>query len=145
MAADVTAMIGAIRRKGLKVTPQRHLLCSVIAVSDDHPTVETVHQRAVQQMPTLSLKTVYTTLAELAELGLIRLSTLGTGTLRVDADVVPHAHLVCRSCGAVVDQPLEPADRAALAHAASLGFQVEEQEVIYRGRCARCRTASAQH
>ena len=142
MTPTVHAMIDAFRREGLKVTPQRHLLCTLLAETEDHPTVEAIYQRAAGRMPTLSLKTVYTTLTELADLGVIRLSTLGTGTLRVDPDPGPHALLVCRQCGTVLDQPLDPAaGAAAAAAAAKLGFHIEEQEVIYRGRCARCRTA----
>lgn len=133
--------VDALRRGGLKVTPQRRLLCSVIADTRDHPTVETIYQRAARQMPTLSLKTVYATLTELAELGVVRLATLGTNSLRVDANPDLHAHLVCRACGDVKDQPISPSPAAPPSRAKALGFDVEEQEIIFRGRCARCRTA----
>lgn len=135
-------LIDGFRRGGLKVTPQRRLLCAIVAETRDHPTVEGIYQRAAQQMPTLSLKTVYTTLAELAELGFIRLATLGTNTLRVDANPRPHAHLVCRECETVLDQPLDSTNEAPLSEAEALGFDVEEQEVIFRGRCAGCRQRS---
>lgn len=137
MPARAEDLIAGFRQSGLKVTPQRQLLCTLVAESDDHPTVEAVHHRAVRRMPTISLKTVYTTLAELAELGYISLRPLGTGSVRVDPDPAPHAHLICRTCGEVVDQPY-PFDEAP-AGALALGFEVEEQEVIFRGRCARCR------
>ncbi len=137
---NLNQLIQALRQGGLKVTPQRHLLCSVIAdIHHDHPTVETLHQRAARQMPTLSLKTVYSTLTELAALGVVRLATLGTNSLRVDANPDPHAHLVCRSCGEVLDQPIASPPPLSPSRANALGFDVEEQEIIFRGRCARCR------
>lgn len=138
--SNVQKFIDGLRQGGLKVTPQRRHLCTVIAQTHDHPTVEKIYQRAADQMPTLSLKTVYTTLTELADLGLIRLATLGTNTLRVDANPDPHAHLICRMCEKVIDHPLDfyPDSQAAEA----LDFDIEEQEVIYRGRCAHCRAVS---
>ena len=139
MTSRAERMLEELRRHGLKVTPQRHLLCTLVAEASDHPTVETVYARASERMGTISLKTVYTTLGELAELGCIRLVSLGSGGLRVDPDPSPHAHLVCRHCGRVVDQPLHHDSGSLLAKAHDLGFEVEEQDVIYRGRCAHCR------
>lgn|SRR5690554_4197427 len=124
----------------MKVTPQRQLLCSLVVEADDHPTVETIHHRAAKHMPTISLKTVYATLAELAELGQIRLVSLGTGSARVDPNPAPHAHLVCRTCGGVIDQPLPRLDQVAPTRAEDLNFEIEEQEIVYRGRCAACRS-----
>lgn len=138
MAVMAVDLLAAFRQKGMKITPQRRLLCSLVVNAHDHPTVETLHLRALKEMPTISLKTVYTTLTELAELGLIRLVALGTGSIRVDPDPTPHAHYVCRGCGSIVDQPLEPDAVASPSLAEDLGFIVEERDVIFRGRCASC-------
>ena len=55
-------------------------------------------------METISLKTVYQTLYDLAELGEIATLDVGTGMTRFDPNVDdPHHHLVCRSCGSVRD------------------------------------------
>ena len=55
-------------------------------------------------MPNVSLKTVYQTLNDLAELGEITALDLGTGAARFDPNVEStHHHLVCRSCGKVRD------------------------------------------
>ena len=138
MAVLAVDLIAAFRRHGMKITPQRQLLCSLVEEAHDHPTVEALHLRATQTMPTISLKTVYTTLGELAELGMIRLVALGTGSVRVDPNPAPHAHFVCRACGRIVDHPLEPEADPGSALASDLGFVVEERDVIYRGRCAAC-------
>lgn len=139
MALQAGELVAEIRRRRMKVTPQRQLLCSLIEVADDHPTVESIYHRAIKQMPTISLKTVYTTVTDLADLGLIKLSTIGSSSLRVDPNPAPHAHLVCKGCGRVVDQPLDPATEAIPRRAERIGFAVEEQELIFRGRCAACR------
>jgi len=141
--AVAAELIAAFRRHGMKITPQRQLLCTLLEEAHDHPTVEALYLRAMQEMPTISLKTVYTTLTELAELGMIRLVDLGTGSIRVDPDPSPHAHLVCRSCGRIVDRPLDLEFEVESALASDLGFVVEERDVIYRGRCAACRAKEA--
>src|SRR5690606_5808808 len=120
-----------------KVTPQRRLLCSLVAESHDHPTVETLYHRATRSMPTISLKTVYTTLTELSDLSAIKLTTLGTGSLRVDRKTTPHAHLECNKRGRVVDGTMDVADRTY--EVLQTGFEIEEQILVYRGRCADCR------
>jgi len=143
MAVLAEELIAAFRRKGMKITPQRQLLCTLVEKAHDqheHPTVEALHLRAMEEMPTISLKTVYSTLSELAELGMIRLVALGTGSVRVDPNPAPHAHFVCRSCGRIIDHPLDLDDDTESALESDLGFVVEERDVIYRGRCAACRS-----
>jgi len=137
LIGDATGLIESFKAKGMKVTPQRRLLCALVAEADDHPTVETIYHRAVQSMPTISLKTVYSTLTELSDLGAIKLTTLGSGSLRVDRNVAPHAHLVCNRCGRVVDKPMDLGDRAPAVD--ETGFEIEEQILVFRGRCAHCR------
>lgn len=140
MPPSTTELVASFRANGMKITPQRRLLCELIAGADDHPTVETLYHRAARSMPTISLKTVYTTLTELADLGLIKLTRLDTGSLRVDHEPAPHAHLLCSQCGHIVDHPLEAFPEPP-AGALNAGFQIEEQVLVYRGRCANCRKA----
>jgi Fe2+ or Zn2+ uptake regulation protein len=130
------------RRHGRKVTAQRQCVFRVLHGNVDHPTAEAVYEVARAEMPTLSLKTVYQTLRELAELGEIAPLDLGTGAARFDPNVeVPHHHLVCAECGRVRDLEADlgrirvPASRAQ-------GFEVASTEVIFRGRCPECRTAA---
>lgn len=135
---SVSDLVSVFRRNRMKITPQRQLLCSLIEGAADHPTVESIYQQAAKHMPTISLKTVYTTLTELADLGVIRLSNIGSGSLRVDPDPTPHAHLVCKTCGKVFDQPYSSLSDTLSLKIDHPGFTVEEQEVILRGRCQEC-------
>lgn len=132
-------LIKALRDNGLKVTPQRHLICRLIASLDGHPSAEMIYDEAVRVMPTLSLKTVYTTLSELAQIGAVRLARFGTENLRVDTDMMPHAHAVCTECGRLTDLPIAEEALNALWEAADgWSFDVEGCEVVYRGRCRDC-------
>lgn len=126
------------RSMGRKVTPQRQRIFRALQGEDSHPSAEWVYQVASTDMETISLKTVYQTLHELAELGEIQALDLGTGTTRFDPNVeISHHHLVCRSCGKVRDLF---ADFSGLSISASQaeGFVVGKAEVVFRGLCQEC-------
>lgn len=137
---DAPTLVEQLRRHGLKLTPQRHLICRLIEESDGHPTAEELYEAATEVMPSMSLKTVYTTLNELAALNAIRLVNVGTGGSRVERNLAPHGHLVCRVCGHVVDVPVHPAVERHLTVPPGYEFYVEQREVTFRGLCKRCAT-----
>lgn len=127
----------AFRARGLKVTPQRECIFGVLHHSAVHPTADAVYAAARDRMPTMSLKTVYQTLNDLAQMGEIQLLDLGTGATRFDPNVDPHHHLVCRSCGKVRDL-FAPYPGLAVPEDQRQGFAVDEAEVVFRGVCADC-------
>lgn len=131
-------LVDRLRDNGLKLTPQRRLICRLVAENDAHPTVEELHEMATEAMPGVSLKTVYSTLYELAGMDAIRLVNVGTGGFRVESNLDPHSHLVCRQCGQVVDVPVDPATEAEPSVLDQFDFEVEQKEVIFRGVCGSC-------
>jgi Fe2+ or Zn2+ uptake regulation protein len=130
------------REKGRKVTPQRQCIFRVLQGDVTHPTADTVYLRARAEMETISLKTVYQTLNELASLGEVAALDVGTGTTRFDPNVEDvHHHLVCESCGKVRDLHAD-FSHVTVPKGSDDGFQLGEAEVIFRGTCAECRGAS---
>ncbi len=93
----------AFRRQGLKVTPQRQCIFRALHRNPAHPSAEAVYEAVRAEMPTISLRTVYQTLNDLAAMGELRQLTLGTGSARFDPNGEAHQHLVCDGCGKVVD------------------------------------------
>ncbi|MCU4184079.1 transcriptional repressor [Acidiferrimicrobium sp. IK] len=130
----------AFRARGLKVTPQRECIFGVLHGSAVHPTAEAVYAVARERMPTMSLKTVYQTLNDLAEMGEIQQLDVGTGASRFDPNVDPHHHLVCRVCGKIRDLHVEYPGLDVPANQQQ-GFAVEDAEVVFRGVCAQCAAA----
>jgi len=130
------------RAARIAVTPQRLAIFRRLAATDSHPSAEELHAAVRREMPTLSLATVYKTLDTLAAIGAVRpVSRLGARG-RWDANLAPHHHLVCTTCGAVTDvtEPrLEAAARPAAAVAARHGFEAAGHAVEIFGRCAACR------
>ncbi len=98
-----------------------------------------MYEKVRREMPNVSLKTVYQTLHDLAELGAISVLDVGTGQARFDPNVeTTHHHLVCRSCGKVRDLAADfPGVR--VPRRAALGFDVDSAEVVFRGLCDECR------
>jgi Fe2+ or Zn2+ uptake regulation protein len=127
------------RARGRKVTAQRQCIFRVLQDDVTHPTAETVYAAARAEMQTISLKTVYQTLNELAALGEVAALDVGTGTTRFDPNVEGvHHHLVCRSCGKVRDLHAD-FSRVTVPAGAESGFVVGEAEVVFRGLCSECR------
>jgi len=130
------------RTRGRKVTAQRQCIFRVLQGDETHPTAESVHAMARGEVETISLKTVYQTLNELAALGEIAALDLGTGTTRFDPNVERlHHHLVCRSCGKVRDLHVDFSG-ITVPPGADEGFEVGGAEVVFRGWCTQCRVSA---
>lgn len=128
-----------LRAAGLRVTPQRLAVIRALATDTSHPSADDIAQRLSEQIPGLSLSTVYKTLHELSALGLVRQIDIG-GTMRFDPDPGAHLHIVCGRCGLVTDAPLPDVVASALEGATppSAG-RVVGFDAIVHVTCATCR------
>ncbi len=134
-------MVRIFRERGLKVTPQRECIFEVVWGAEHHPTADWVYAEARTRMPTMSLRTVYQTLNDLAEMGEMLQLDLGTGSSRFDPNTDLHHHIVCTRCGKVRDIY---ADFSALSlpPGAGRGFAVGPAEVVFRGICEDCQAVA---
>lgn len=134
---DVDALAADLHARGLRVTPQRRLIYSLLAEKPSHPTIDTVHEAVLAVLPTVSLRTVYQALHDLEAIGEISLVQVGNGPLRVDTRTDRHAHLRCTKCGRLQDVEVELSE-FVLPVEQRRGFVVEGAEVIFSGCCPMC-------
>lgn len=135
---DVDALASDLHARGLRVTPQRLLIFSLLSELPSHPTVGMVHDAVSAVLPTVSLRTVYQALHDLEAMGEIRFEQVGTGPLRVDQRLERHAHLRCTGCNRLHDVDVE-LGAFALSEQQRHGFTVDGAEVTFLGRCPSCR------
>lgn len=139
---SVDVLSQEFRARGLKVTPQRQSIFRALSSSTVHPTAEAVYATVSAEMPTISLRTVYQTLNDLAAMGELSALDLGTGSTRFDPNLEPHHHLVCDTCGRIEDLHLDLPGMRAPSAADTGGFEVTTTEIVFRGRCATCAPAT---
>ena len=129
-------LVEAFRASGLKVTPQRRLLFDLLHDDTGHPTAEALFNRASDQMPGISLRTVYQTLNDLTAMGEIQQVSFGSGPAHFDPNVADHHHAVCSVCGAIHDVYVDGATQLAIEGAPD--FRSESLTIVFHGSCARC-------
>jgi Fur family ferric uptake transcriptional regulator len=134
----------ALRQAGVQVTAQR--LAVLRAVSGNpHTTAESVADVARAEIGAISRQSVYDALGVLADAGLIRrIQPVGSPARFEDRVNDNHHHLVCRSCGRLVDVDCAVGSVPCLTAADDMGYEIDEAEVVYWGRCPQC-VAQNQH
>jgi Fur family ferric uptake transcriptional regulator len=127
-----------LRQHGVQVTAQR--LAVLEAVSDrPHCTADDVAKAVRAEIGVISRQAVYDALGLLADKGLIRrIQPAGSPARYEDRTGDNHHHLICRLCGRMVDVDCAVGAAPCLTPADASGFEVDEAEVVYWGRCPEC-------
>ena len=129
------------RARGLKLTPQRQLLFKLLHENTTHPTADSLFAVATDQMPGISLRTVYQTLNDLTEMGELQSFDFDGAATRFDPNIDAHHHIVCRICGHVAD--VYVGGTADLRLDGLEGFAVDRSDIVFHGVCAACAAATA--
>ena len=131
-----------LRRHGLQVTAQR--LAVLRAVSDrPHSTADDIDNVVRAEIGAISRQAVYDALAALTDKGLLRrIQPAGSPARYEDRVGDNHHHLICRTCGRMVDVDCAVGDTPCLTAADDSGYEIDEAEVIYWGRCPECVAAA---
>jgi Fur family transcriptional regulator, stress-responsive regulator len=140
---DLAAKIDLLRGHGLHVTPQRLAVLRALAVAP-HSTADEIHRLVRTELGAASRQAVYDALAALTDRGLLRrIEPAGSPTRYEDRVGDNHHHLVCRTCGRMVDVDCAVGEAPCLTPQDGSGYEVDEAEVIYWGRCGDCVAAAA--
>ena len=134
-----------LRRHGLQVTAQR--LAVLRAVSDrPHSTADDIDKVVRAEIGAISRQAVYDALAALTDKGLLRrIQPAGSPARYEDRVGDNHHHLICRTCSRMVDVDCAVGDTPCLTAADDSGYEIDEAEVIYWGRCPECVDGARSH
>ncbi|SNR94074.1 Fur family transcriptional regulator [Blastococcus mobilis] len=135
---DVADLERSLRAAGLRVTRPR---LAVLDAVHAHPHVDTekLIGAARARLDAVSHQAVYDVLRVLTDSGLVRRIQPQGSVARYEARVGDnHHHLVCRSCGAIVDVDCAVGEPPCLTASDDAGYTIDEAEVIYWGRCPAC-------
>lgn len=124
--------------KKLKSSKQRGLILRILRSTHSHPTADAVYETARQQMPNISLGTVYRNLNLLRDEGKIRELCFGRGQNRYDGDVRDHYHVRCVECGRVEDVPHMSARASSKEIAHLTGYHILSHRLEFWGICPDC-------
>jgi Fur family ferric uptake transcriptional regulator len=140
-SADAAVLL---RRHGLHVTAQR--LAVLQAVTDrPHSTTDDIDKVVRAQIGAISHQAVYDALGALTDKGLLRRIQPAGSAARYENRVGDnHHHLICRSCRRMVDVDCAVGETPCLTAADDSGYEIDEAEVIYWGRCPECVAATRQ-
>ena len=127
-----------LREAGLRVTPQRLAIARSVLMRE-HPTAAEVFEAVRGQFPTMGLATVYATLNTMSSRGLLWPVPFADA-VRFDANVAPHANLICVSCGSITDfegcndMLMQLRQRTV----EETGFSFAAERLDLHGTCAAC-------
>lgn len=124
-----------LRQFSIKPSVQRSAVMDFLLKNRIHPTIDEIYSALSPTMPTLSKTTVYNTLDLFVERGAVRALAIDEKNARYDVDVSAHAHLMCRSCGAIRD--IFNLD-SALFQIPQTMFKIDTVEISYFGICENC-------
>ncbi len=132
-----------LRQHGLQVTAQRLAVLRAVSTRP-HATADELADEVRGSIGSISRQAVYDTLGTLVNRGLARrIQPAGSPARYEDRVGDNHHHLVCRTCGVMVDVDCAVGEAPCLTAEDDHGFAIEEAEVIYWGYCPDCRDKPA--
>jgi Fur family peroxide stress response transcriptional regulator len=121
-----------------RMSKQRDTILRVIMNSKDHPRADWVYDQVRQEIPNISMGTIYRNLKSLTKSGEIRQLDIADGTGRFEGNTENHYHFRCEKCGRIFDLD-EPVDQSISERVAkNTGFKVYRQRMELIGLCNTC-------
>jgi Fur family ferric uptake transcriptional regulator len=141
---------GRFKDFGYKLTLSRQAILKVLSKEARHLSAEEIYMEVHNIYPNAGLSTVYRTLDLLEEIGLVVKSDFGDGKARYELAGEPgadghHHHLVCRSCGRVIDYTEFIDDEIELLRKTEKGlskkynFEITDHLIQFYGTCSVCK------
>ena len=132
-------MTKVLREKGCRLTPQRLALLKIIARREGHYSVDQIYELIKIDFPTTSLATIYKTLSLLKDMGeVLELNFASAGSRYNGNKPYPHPHVMCTSCGQILDSESGGSAELSLEMARKTGYQITHHQLNFFGLCPIC-------
>jgi len=123
---------------------QRERILEILKETKSHPTADWVYMKLKEEIPELSLGTVYRNLKVLMEQGHIQKLPLGSTFDRFEAKIAPHYHLVCEKCGLVEDFEMPHYSTINSQAEKMSAFKISRHRIDFFGLCEKCQNKNKQ-
>ena len=142
MMSTQTLLVERLRDAGYKITPPRLAVLQVIEQEGGHLDPAQILLRAQEIHPAIGRATVYRTLELLTQLNIVRPIYVGEhGPTYIRAEG-GHHHLVCSTCGIVIDFDQCVAGDMTRDLTDRFGFQIQSHLLEFYGLCAKCQPSA---
>ena len=132
-------IIQKLRDSGHRITPQRLAIVEILAKSEDHPSVENMHDQIKKDFPTMSLATVYKNIELIKSLGEVLELGFPDGSNRYDGNKPdPHPHVICIKCKKILDPDLDSLVEMQKEVALETNFKILYHRLDFFGICSNC-------
>ena len=133
-----------LRSHGLQITAQRLAVLRAVSTRP-HTTADEIDKIVRAEIGAISRQAVYDALATFADKGILRRIQPAGSPARYETRVDDnHHHLICRTCNRMVDVDCAVGATPCLTAADAAGYEIDEAEVIYWGRCPECVATTVQ-
>ena len=138
------SLLEKLQGHGSRLTSHRLALLRLIAASENHPNAAQLYEKLCIQFPTISLATIYKTLALLKEKGEVLEIDLHNDSHYDGNKPYPHPHLICNHCGCIMDgDELNFFQTINQEIKDKYDFQVMQSQLVFFGLCHECKKSNS--
>lgn len=122
----------------MRYSKQRDLVYEIVKNSHDHPTADTIYLKAREEMPNISLGTVYRNLTELVESNQILRVIVPGDSDHFDHTLINHSHFLCKECKSVTDLNKVDVDDLITTIEKNNKVKILSNQISFIGICPKC-------
>jgi Fur family transcriptional regulator, peroxide stress response regulator len=119
---------------------QRTRILELLRSTSIHPTADWLYEQLKKEFPKLSLGTIYRNLSVLTAQGLVKKIHFGSTFDRFEAEKAPHYHLICETCGTILDFNMAVYDEMNKKAKKLTKFDIRYHRIDFYGTCTKCQT-----
>jgi Fe2+ or Zn2+ uptake regulation protein len=138
LADRLERVLALLRATGGRVTSPRRAILEALIGHGEHPTAEQLTAAVQARQPDVHESTVYRFLDDLERLGVVDHVHLGHGPAVYHFSDDTHHHLVCQTCGRVVEVPDQTFAALRRRLRTDFGFEIDQRHFAVLGRCTEC-------